>query len=63
MARVPTDRCGQCVSCRGEEGIRHYCPFECHRGVTRDRTFVEYMNTSSFRKVIPRELVVHQTDS
>lgn len=44
MVGVPKGRCTACLSCKGKEDERQYCPrLEGHVGVTTDGTFAEYV--------------------
>ena len=73
LCGLTTHRCGECISCRGPENEKHYCPnVEAYLGVTRDGAFAEYLTCDSketsllpdkisFETAAPLALVTSQT--
>ena len=44
MCGLFTHRCGECMSCRGPDDRKHYCPnADAPLGVGRDGAFAEYL--------------------
>ena len=62
MCGLPTNRCGECVSCKGPEDRRQYCPnVKGHLGVTLDGAFAEYVVCDGRETSIVPEKVSFET--